>query len=205
VKKFKISSDDIKFYFKQNKTFYIAFVFCFFLGVLLGIFFVVSNDGYLSLATSKNKVLFEFVNGTVNISEIFGNKLSSFICPMLFIFLLNLNFYVGIMSYIFVCYQSILFVMSMASIVSLYGFSGILNVLFVMLPINLIYFVLLSFFLVQCLSRSYEALKNKKFTYGFCQDFYLKIGASFVAVFLLVAIFVIIYSVFLKNSIFIIF
>jgi hypothetical protein len=149
--------------------------------------------------------LFEFVNGTVNISEIFGNKLSSFICPMLFIFLLNLNFYVGIMSYIFVCYQSILFVMSMASIVSLYGFSGILNVLFVMLPINLIYFVLLSFFLVQCLSRSYEALKNKKFTYGFCQDFYLKIGASFVAVFLLVAIFVIIYSVFLKNSIFIIF
>lgn len=200
------TSADINFYFRENKSYYIAFFMCLIFGIIVGMFVVFSSDTYLDLATSSDKVLFSIINGSSGVGELFWSQLLSFIFPMLIIFLLNLNFYLGLISYIVIAYQSMLFVMSMSSVISIYGISGILNAIFVMLPINLIYLCILIFFGVTCSRRSKEADRYKYFAYGLGDDsFLLKIAIGLISVILLSVLATIIYPLILKNANFIIF
>ena len=197
---------DINFYLNENKKFYIAFFLSLFFGIVIGMFVVFSNDSYLELATSNGRNLISVINGTTSVGSYFWKQLLSFVFPLIILFVLNLNFYVGLVSYVLVSYQSMLFVMSMSSVVSIYGISGILNVIFVMFPVNLLYLCLLIFFAVTCSKRSFDAMKYKYFGYGFGDDgFLIKLLIGFIGVIVLSILATIIYPLILKNAIFMIF
>lgn len=205
MKKFELSPNDIKFYLKKNKTYFIAFLLCFIFGQILGVVFVVTGDGYLNLISSSNKLLVTFINGASDFGDLFWSKLIGFLIPLIFIFLLNLNFYLGLLSNIFIIYQSSLLFLSNACIISIYGFGGVISTILLSLPINLIYFCILAFFLTTNQRRSYEANKNKKFDYGLTESsFLISIGASVLMIVLLTLILSFVYPLVLKNISFIV-
>ncbi len=201
-----ISKSDIKFHYKQNSGFYFAFLVFVLIGLAVGIIIVCSGDGYIHALTSDSKVLYHFINGTANSSSIFWQKFIYFFIPLLLIFIMSLNFYVSLASFLVVAYQSSMLVISSAAIITLYGFSGVLNVLFLMMPINIIYISILISFAVFCLSRSKEALNCKNFAYGINSDwFWFKLGSCVFATLVLAFVATIILPLFLKNAIFIIY
>lgn len=181
------------------------FLFCFILGLILGLVVIFSSDNYLKLLTSENKIMYPLINGTAEKSVLFWKKLLGFSIPLVLLFGLGLNYYTSLLSYIFITYQSSLLILSCGAVVKTYGFSGFFNILFVTLPLNIFYFALLIFFGVTCFVRSKSAHRAKQFMFGFDEEFFLKIIISFVFVIILCVGVCVVYPMFLKNSIFIIF
>lgn len=205
VRKFRLTSYDVRYHFRQNSGRYIAFSVFAILGIAIGIFVVFSNENYLSLLSTNNKILYTFINGTANTTQIFGRKLMSFMIPLLLVFLLGLNYYVSFLSYVFVAYQFALLVMSSASLVTVYGISGLINVLFLMLPINFIFFAILIFFAVTCIVRSKAATECGRFGYGYDSRFFFKMALAIIGVIALTFVACMILPLFLKNANFIVF
>lgn len=205
MKKLNITAFDVKYHFKVNKNLYICFAVFALLGVAIGLGVVFSGDHYLYMLSSNNKILYAYISGTADTIEIFGRKLLSFMVPEILIFLLGLNYYVSFLSYIFVGYQFALFVMTGASLISVYGISGLLNFLLLVLPINLMYFAILVFFAVTCIGRSRVAQQCGRFGYGFDEAFILKAVLSTATIICLTVVACILLPLFLKNANFIIF
>lgn len=195
----------MRFHFRQNKTMYFMFLFCVVLGMVLGFVVIFSSDNYLKLLTSESKKLYPYINGTAETMVLFWKGLMSFSLPLLLIALLGINFYLSLLSYVFITYQSSLFILSCGAVIKTYGFSGFFNVLMLMVPVNLLYFCVLIYFSVVCINRSRLALKNKLFGYGFDESFFFSVAVSIVAVVLICVLIFVVYPMFLKNSVFLIF
>ena len=201
----KYSISDLKYYFSKNKKIYLFFLFFFFLGIIVGIIIAFSSDSYLTLLTSKDKLFFDYVNGKADFGKQSMKIMLSFIVFQIIIFLLNLNFYSGLLSFLLVSYQSSLLFLSLSALVSEYGFSGVLTTLFLILPVNIVLIGANILFSGFCLIRSFEALKQKQFSFG--------LDKSFFGIVLIFFVFEILYSylisfllmVVLKKRFFIIF
>lgn len=95
--------------------------------------------------------------------------------------------------------------MSVSALISLYGMSGIMNFLFITLPINLLYLSVLIFYLVTLLERCCKAKTYRDFSYGFDNVFWTKIAGTFGVVILICLISSLVYPLFLKSAIFVIY
>ncbi len=172
----------------------------------MGIIIACTGDGYVHLLTSENKILYSVINGSVNSAALFWKRFLYFLLPLIIMFILSLEYYVMLFSFLLVAYQSALLVMSMSAIISIYGFSGALSAIFLMLPVNILYIALLIIFACICFERSYNAKRCKSFTYGFNDSlFWIKVAICFVLVIILASIIAIIYPLLLKNAMFIIY
>ena len=178
---------------------------CIFIGVVIGLIIVFSNENYHLILSSRNKLLYSYINGSAEIGELFWGQLLKFLTPLILIFVCCLNMYLGVISFIFITYQSALLVLTSSALISLYGFSGVLNVLLVILPINLLYFVLLGFFVVLNFKRSLLARRYKYFSYGFNREFFICLALGFITAFIISIVSSFIYPIFIKNAIYNIF
>ena len=78
------------------------FLFFFLLGIIIGLVVSFSSDNYLSILTTKDKVFFDYVNGKANFGKEASKLLLSFLIFQTITFILNLNFYLGLFSYVLV-------------------------------------------------------------------------------------------------------
>lgn len=172
---------DLKFYFRKNKKIYLSFLFFFFIGIFVAVLISISSDSYLSLLSSKDKLFYDYVNGKIDFSKEVLKLMLNFFVFQLIVFLLNLNFYTGLFSYVIVAYQSVLMFLSMVAVVSQLGFAGVARILFLVLPVNLVLLVCVCLFSGFCLVRSYGSKQNKRFSYGFDDKMFWYIILIFVA------------------------
>ncbi len=205
MQSFKFSKGDIKYHFENNKAIYFMFFLCFVIGVVIGIVIALSKVSYLGLLNIKNKLVISIISGKVSVMAQFWDALVSFLVPLALMLLLSLNFYVGLLNFLFVGYQSIILTLTCFAMVASYEMAGFLKMLLIILPINICYFLIIIFWAAACYARSKSALKNQKFLtgfdYGFITKLYLTIGAS-LALALVAGIVV---PLLLKSAIFLIF
>lgn len=178
---------------------------CLIVGLVVGMVLVFTSSHFVGLLTGSNKSLYAFINGTADYFGLFWKRFLSFLVPTILIFVVTLNYFLGFVGYLFITYQSALFVLSCSAVIKTYALSGFLNVLFIMIPINVIYFGVLFYLVVVCMKRAKLASRYKSFAYGFDGVFFSKISIC-VGVLLFVSFFAcIIYPIFLRNTIFLIF
>lgn len=202
----RITRFDIKEYLKSNLSIYISFLIVFLIGIIFGIINSISSENFLKVLTKDNKILYSFINGSVKIGSVFGKYLWKLILPLILIFILGLNFYSSLFSYLIVGYQSSVLMMSIFAIITTYGLSGVLNVLFIIVPINLVYMLALIVFAAENLKRSYKAYKLKMTFSGFNEyEYILSLIFSILVVIVICFVGAIIIPLFLKNAIFLIF
>lgn len=199
------NSNDIKSYLYKNRSYYIYFGMSFFIGIIIGIVLSFTNESFYELLSSNKKLVFTIMNGTIDYLAFFWKVLIQFFCPLVLLLVLNLNYYLGILSYLFVAYQAGAMVVSYSAIITSYGFSGIFNVFCLLLPINIIYFACLIFYGVTCRVRSKEALLDKRFASGFDNDFHIKTIVAIVFVVLLSLLASVVIPLTLKTFTYIIF
>ncbi len=140
------TSSEIKNYLYKNRAYYVYFSMFFFVGIIIGIVLAFTNESFYELLSSNKKIVFSIMNGTVDYLSLFWKVLFQFFISVLILFLLNLNFYLGTLSYIFIAYQAMTMVVSYSAIIGSFGVFGIINVLIILLPVNLTFFVLLFYF-----------------------------------------------------------
>lgn len=178
----------------------------FLIGIVVGIIIATSSDSYLSLLTTSDKVFFDYVNGKANFSkQTMKIVLSSLFLEIIF-FVLCLNFYSGLLSFLVVGYQSSIMFLTISAVISEYGFRGVMMSLFLALPVNLVVIISNIIFAGLCFSRTCLSFKVKRFSYGFDNsNFWISILS--LAVFNIVFSFLInfIFTIVLRSRIFTIF
>lgn len=203
--KLKNLAIDIKYYFQKNKKIYSFFLFFFFIGLLVGIVIAFSTDSYVSLLTTKDKIFYDYVNGKADFGKETMKLILSFLVFQGVVFLLNLNFYSGMISFLLTAYQSALMFLSISALISSHGFGGVLITIFLIFPVNLVLVATNIIFSAFCVSRSFGALKMKKFSYGFDKKFWGVIIAFILFGIAFSYLINIIFMIVLKRRFFIIF
>lgn len=191
---------DVRFHIKQNRKIYFMLFLCLIVGVVFGIAVAASSDEFLNLITSKNKTLYSYINGSADYFKIFWKRFLIFLAPVLLIVALGTFAYVSLFAGLFLSYQTALFVLSCTALIKIYGLTGFLSVLFFVLPVNLIYLAVLVFASCFCITRSFVALKNKKFWMGFDEWFFMKLFAVILVLFVLSLVSCVVVALFLKNA-----
>lgn len=206
VKLKNLSSYDVKLYIKKHSSLYTFYLIMFLVGVFFAVAISMSSNEYLKLLTKDNKILYSIINGTHSVGKLFWKELKIMIMPTLLVFLTSLSFYTSFFSFLIIAYQGAILTLSIFALVSTYTLSGVLNSLFLVLPINLLYIFILIIFASGCFKRSKEAKRVKKLSYGFKTNEFL-----YLVIFIIISIFIIafigsiIVPLFLKNAIFIFF
>lgn len=191
---------DVRFHIKQNRKIYFMLFLCLIVGVVFGIAVAASSDEFLNLITSKNKTLYSYINGSADYFKIFWKRFLIFLAPVLLIVALGTFAYVSLFAGLFLSYQTALFVLSCTALIKIYGLTGFLSVLFFVLPVNLIYLAVLVFASCFCITRSFVALKNKKFWMGFDEWFFMKLFSVILVLFVLSLVSCVVVALFLKNA-----
>lgn len=174
---------------KQNTYVYVlAGVSCL-IGIIIGIILLFGQKSYLGLLTSGNQSLIKYMSGTADTFSLFYNRLFSGLLAVLILFLCTLTYYTIFLSYAYLTYQSALCTITFGTIISMYGFSGILNVVLLLLPCNLILFACYSVILSLFTSRAKRQHKyHQKFTDSFKGNNFVNLLTIFLVTFLLVNI-----------------
>lgn len=183
---------NIKNHLKDNAVRYYLILFASIVGLALGIYFAISGFSYSSLLTNADKNMFAYISGTASYSSIFWSRLTSLLICVLLIFVFNLVRETAFLNYIYLAYQFCLIILSSSAIITMYGLSGVLNVIFFMLPINLINYGLICFMAVISEQRSAFAKQYRlSFVSSFKEVSYFK---KFLVALLIVLVFCLIYS-----------
>lgn len=184
--------EQFAFHFKENIYRYVIIFAVCILAIAVGIYLAISGFSYSSLLTSADKNLFGYISGTAEYGSIFWSRFLSLLLCLVLIFCFNIVRETAFLNYIYLAYQMCLVVLSSSAIISLYGLSGILNVIFFVVPINFVNFALLSYVSVISMARATYA---KKYRVGFVSSFrecsYLK---RFLISFLVFFVFCALYS-----------
>lgn len=148
---------EIKMHLKNNFWVYFFVVLAIVFGIGLGFFIVFSSSTYENILSPVDKNLFEYINGSVNISSLFFSKILNSILFLLIIFLTTLTIYTSFIAVLVIGYQCMLLVVSCGAIISLYGVSGVVNSLLLIIPINLANLIVMAFFCGVSISRAHVA------------------------------------------------
>ena len=191
---------DVRFHIKQNRKIYFMLFLCLIIGLVFGIVVAASSDEFLNLITSKNKTLYSYINGSADYFKVFWKRFLIFLAPVLLIVALGVCAYVSLFAGLFLSYQTALFVLSCTAMIKVYGLTGFLSVLFFVLPVNLIYLSILVFLSCFCITRSFIALKNKRFWMGFDEVFFIKLFPVIFLLLILSFVSCVVVALFLKNA-----
>lgn len=153
--------DKILKHYKENRTFYIVMLVAILAGVVLGIYLSVTGYKYTSLLNSSDKHMFDYITGKAEYSSIFSSRFFQCFFCLLLIFLFNLTFYTCFLNYIYIGYQTSLLVLTCFAITSIYGFSGVINVVLILLPINIIWIFIICVWACFCRERAKLQYKYK--------------------------------------------
>lgn len=174
----------IKLEFKKNKYKYIFLITITFLGFISGIIFanILSYNDYNKIASLLKDYFLDLKNGNqINYLSNFFNILGTNFIYLFLIFIFGLSI-IGIILNPFILYfKSLIIGFSIGIIIAVYGFRGIPLAIFFGFPhllINLIIYILISFYGINLAIKLFKALFLKKqFNFSYIIKKYFKILA----------------------------
>ncbi|MCR5553127.1 MAG: hypothetical protein K6F08_00015 [bacterium] len=184
--------DEFLVFLKKYRLLIVFSFLCLLAGIVLGIFSVDNNSSFLKVLNSSNKILLELIRGDAEPFALFFSKLLESVLLFLLIFVFSLSIYSCFLCFLFIIYQGLTLAIISATIIRAYSFSGILNVIFVICPINILWFCVIVLAITLCVARAYEA---KKYNLSFNVSFkYFEFFKKYVICFCFALIVVIVYS-----------
>ncbi|MBQ7579242.1 MAG: hypothetical protein IJT25_01780 [Clostridia bacterium] len=171
------------------------------IGIVLGIFTIKSDISFSSMLSFSDKNLFAYINGTSNNMAIFFSKLIESVISFLLIYIFCLSAISSVLCFIFIGYQTFLLVLTIYSIISIYGFAGVLNSLLLILPINILLLLVFSLAISVGIARIVEAKKfHEPLSLSFkLNKFYIKYAICFLCMLILCIIYSFVLPLLVKS------
>lgn len=139
----------IKNFIVSNKRIYLVSSIVIILGVILGLYLVLSEAIESEVYTTTDLELSEIVLGERGFFSLFFDNLWTILLPLVLIFLLNLTRFTSPLMFFYLAFQGILLGASVTTLISDNFVAGLLNSVFVIIPINIVnFFVVVSWMVV---------------------------------------------------------
>jgi len=201
------NKNDITEHFSKCKNLYIITVVTLIISIIIGIVLSFGDFNYLSILNSSDNKIFDLIIGDFKPKEMYYLKLKNILLFFMIIFLLNTNVYSSFLSFVYLGYQFLLFVFTCIGVVNLNGFVGLINVVFLLIPINLIYYFIMVVFNCVLVNRAFVAYKYRyKFLDSFKSENVLRL---IIVCFILSIIVCFVYSyivpLFIKSLVFVVY
>ncbi len=159
------------------------------IGIVIGIILAFGTRSYFNLLTNNNQTIIKYIAGSASLTELFWSRLFSTMLAIIILFICSLHYYSSFLGYCYLTYQSALLAIISKTIISFYGFSGVINFIFLLLPTNLVlltlYILLFSIF-VRRAKLTYRYKTN--FCSSFLSDNFLLKSAVMLVIFIAVQI-----------------
>ena len=158
-------------------------------GLVIGVILSFVLDDVEGLVSLSDKNYLSYLKGSAELSEIFYSKFGSVFFASIFCMLLSVVVYTLPLSIGYIGYQSAIMVLSMTSIISKFGFVGVLNAICLILPFNLILILSIAIQISNVYSFcSFNLEQNRSVFYGGYDSFILLRLAMMFAVQLVVCL-----------------
>lgn len=199
--------DDSLRFIKKYKFIIILSIFCFILGIVLGSFCVDNNISFLKILNSYNRILLDFIKGDVKPFTLFFNKTLEIVLIFSLIFLFSLSLYSCFLCFTFLIFQGLTLTLISATIIRAYSFGGILNVIFILTPLNIIWFCSIFIMISLSVARAYEAKKyNLTFSSSFKYfGYFKKFSICIVVALIIAAVYSFIIPLLLKSFVYVVY
>lgn len=168
--------------FKKNKYQYIFLITISIIGIISGIIFsnILSYSDYQLVKDSLDEYFFNIKNGVeIDYIKNFFSTLGINYIYMLMIWILGLSIIGGLLSILILYIKNFILGFSIASIISVYSFKGIIGAILYIFPhqvLNIIIYILLTFYALNISIKLFKALFWKKqFNWGEIMKKYFKI------------------------------
>ncbi len=147
---------------KQNTNILVwVGIFCA-LGIVLGIILLFGEKSYLSLLTNQNQTLMGYITGSVSTFGLLWNRLSTNLLALIIIFAFCLNYFTSYFCYLYFAYQCAVCTLICGTLISYQGLSAIINIIFLIIPSNIILLCILAFAFSVFASRAKRQYKFKQ-------------------------------------------
>ena len=196
------------YHFRQAKSLYFSIFVCALCGVVLGVVLHFTTTFGAFVLNDDNQLLFDFVSCDVSLAQFVVSKIGNLLIAFLILFVCSLSFYSSLICFAFFVYQNLLLSSCCCEIAGAYGTLGFANVLFVLIPVNVIMFLVLAYFCCVCLERMLLAKKYKmslKTSFLYKRHFWREIVAAVSFGVLAILLLSVVYSILLRNVSFVVF
>jgi hypothetical protein len=143
----------LKHHIAIHKTYYIIGCICFLLGFVTGIFSAVKYASLVEVGHISDTVLISFLAGEASIFGLFFARIVSYLFLSIIITLICGVFYLIPFSYIILIYKSFIAALTVSFLIVLYGFSGVLLTIFVILPTYILFYFAFIALISICVKR----------------------------------------------------
>ena len=144
---------------KNRKWVYVCAICTIVIGIIIGIILCFTVDDLNVMLSLSEKNFVSYMKGEAELGTIFLEKFRWIIVAYLFIIVFSFTSVTFILGLMYICYQSAIIILTMAALISSFGFTGFLNALLIVLPFNLILVIIISLLLVNLYIFFYN---NKK-------------------------------------------
>ena len=183
--------DGVVCHLKKSRIIFVLLAISILIGIVVGVVLVLSDVSFVGVLDFGNKNIFAYINGTASSLNIFFSKTIEACLSFLLIYLFCLSLSSSVLAFVFIGYQSMLLVITSSTLISLYGFAGILNVALLLVPINICLLLVFCLAISVGVIRAFESKKYREpFGYSFkLNKFYPKFFICFVLIIALCAIY----------------
>lgn len=168
----------LSLYFNEYKfTVLICFIFLI-IGASFGIFTAVKYSGEIELDNLADSNLVDFLKGDRGTMGLFFPYLFSFLFYCSVIIFINFKPFLSVITFLLLIIRSYLVAFDVTVIIILYGFTGILNVVLIILPCELMLLMILTIIAAVAIKRN---INQKKFGPSFnCKPYMINYSKIFV-------------------------
>lgn len=152
-RKFYYLKQQIIHHILTHKVYYIIGGICFLLGLVTGIFSAIKYANLVEVAHISDSVLISFLAGKTSIFGLFFARIVSYLFLTITIILISGVFFLIPVTYIILLYKSFISALTISFLIVLYGFSGVLLTIFVILPSLLLFYLALIALISTCVRR----------------------------------------------------
>ena len=158
-----IKNDFVKLV-ENNKSIFVSGIVSIILGIVVGVACFNTNVNFYGILSASDYQIIRFIDGNVSSFDIFFNKVLEMFVLFAIITIFSLTIYTQLLNMLFLMYQTMVLTIIISVIAKVYGIAGILNIIFIILPTNMLWlsFILLLYLVLE--SRAREAHKyNQSF------------------------------------------
>lgn len=190
--------------FSRNARLYLLLTIIVLFGVVLGIVLTARGVTQVNIFEGEDSAsIFDIVSGNTNPFALFFSYILRILLSMIILLFLTLVVYILPLSIIYIAYQGYILGVTISSLVILAGFSGAINTIFFLLPINLLSFTTLIIIEVAFINR---LITKRQFRLNMFES-YREISPSLlfgvVVMFVTAVLYSVVFPIVLKSMIFV--
>ena len=153
MKTIRVLKKSVRAELVENRQRYLVSLLVLLVGIVLGVVVTTAEGSDYNIYETNSLSLYDIITSDYEKMDLFLDCFGRLLLACAIIFVFSFKRISFLLSFVYLAFQGFLFSSSLVSVVSINGIEGVLSGLFFILPMNLLNFAVLIFFLCVCWKR----------------------------------------------------